>query len=346
MIFRLFFATLLLSLSSISSAQLTILQYHHVSTSTPPSTSISPAGFAAHLQLLEQEQMVVVDLADAMQRLRADEPLPDKSVAITFDDAYLSIYENAFPLLKERKWPFTVFVNTAAVDGQYGRILNWDQLREMKAAGAQIANHSVNHPYLINRPQELTLDQWLTAEVETAEQRIVKELGSSPRMLAYPYGEFNLDIAQWLKEHNYLAFGQQSGPVGPMSNPQALPRFPAAGVYADTKTLRTKLYTLALPLAPDELQEPVLNGPELPELVLHFPEMDFTPSRLQCFASGEGAIPTQVSADKGMVTLTTKATRAMGGGRSRYNCTVPSKSRQGWYYWYSQLWINSQITQR
>ena len=346
MMFRLLATGLLLLQATLSQAQLTILQYHHVDSTTPPSTSISPQDFARHLQLLQDENMQVMDLAKAMNALRAGETLPDKAVAITFDDAYLSIYENAFPLLKAREWPFTVFVNTAAVDGHFGQTLSWDQLREMQASGALIANHSVHHPYLIERPADVTLDDWLNAEVASAEQRLQEEMGVSPRMLAYPYGEFSLEIINWLKAHNYLAFGQQSGPVGPLSHPQALPRFPAAGVYADVKTLRSKLYTLALPVPPDQLQDPVLNDSQIPALSLSLPAMDFYARQVQCYASGEGEIKTEYQLDGSLLTLTTQASLPMRGGRSRYNCTAPSISHPGWYYWYSQLWINRSVSQR
>lgn len=346
MILRLFLFITLLSAAAASRAQLVILQYHHVDSSTPPSTSISPQDFLAHLQLLEQEQMAVVDLADAIHRIQAGEALPGKAVAITFDDAYESIYKHAFPLLKERHWPFTVFVNTAAVDDGYQGIMSWDQLREIQAGGGLIANHSVHHPYLIERPQNMSLDDWLTSEISVAEQRLQDETGTSPHLLAYPYGEFDLAIAGWLKDKGYLAFGQQSGPVGPLSHPQALPRFPAAGVYADTRTLRTKLYTLAFAISPDQVQNPVLSGAQLPSLSLTFPAVDIYPSQLQCFASGEGSIPTQTTISGSLVTLTASATQPISGGRSRYNCTAPSKSHKGWYYWYSQLWINPLVSNR
>lgn len=344
--FRIILTSLLLSFTGLVQAQLVILQYHHIDATTPPSTSISPDAFLEHLKLLEQEGMQVVDLYDAIQTIRSGAAVAEKSVAITFDDAYLSIYENAYPLLKERQWPFTVFVNTGAVDERHGRVMSWDQLRDMKANGGRLGNHSVNHHYLTEKPDDISLDDWLNQEVNTAEARLEAELGESQRLMAYPYGEFTLDIVNWMAEHNYIAFGQQSGPVGPLSHPQALPRFPAAGIYANPKTLKTKLYTLALPLTPDHLQEPWLPGADMPAMALTFPGIDMYASQIQCFASGEGAIPTEATTESGVIHLTTQATQPMAGGRSRYNCTAPSKSHKGWYYWYSQLWINSQVSQR
>lgn len=346
MIFRLFLSLILMCSAGLSRAQLVILQYHHVDSTTPPSTSISPEDFSQHLQLLEQEGMQVVDLNDAIHKIRAGEALPEKSVAITFDDAYDSVYRNAFPQLKARQWPFTVFVNTDAVDRHYQGVMNWEQLRELQDHGGLIANHSVHHPYLIEQPAGQSLADWLTQEVAAAEQRIHEETGHSYKLLAYPYGEFNLEIAAWLQEKGYLAFGQQSGPVGPMSHPQALPRFPAAGIYASVKTLKPKLYTLAFAIPPDQLQNPVLDNAVIPPLQLTFPGVDIYPSQVQCFASGEGRIRTGSSKEGAMVRVTTQAEQLMPGGRSRYNCTAPSKSHPGWYYWYSQLWINRSVSNR
>lgn len=344
--FSLPFVLFALLFSASVRAQLVILQYHHVSANTPASTSISPEGFAGHLLLLEQENMHVIDLGQALAKIRAGESLPEKSVAITFDDAYRSVYDNAYPLLKQRNWPFTVFVNTNAVDEQHGVVMDWKQLKELQDNGALIANHSAGHPYLIERPDGMTLEAWLTQEVAEPEARLQKELGTSHKLLAYPYGEFDLEIIDWLAANGYLAFGQQSGPVGPMSHPQALPRFPASGIYANVKTLKTKLYTLALPVPPTQLIEPVLAAENPPTLAIHFPEVDLRPRQIQCFASGEGAISTQTEADNGVVNLTTRAENPIRGGRSRYNCTAPSVRHPGWYYWYSQLWINSAVKSR
>ena len=331
-------------------AQLVILQYHHVDDSTPAATSISPAKFAEHLQLLEDEGMQVVDLADAMTRIQAGDALPEKAVAITFDDAYRSVYTQAWPLLKARKWPLTVFVNPAFVDQKYSSIMTWDELKELQDAGNVVANHSMHHNYLIERPNGVSVDEWMTMEVGEAERRLEDELGTSHRMLAYPYGEFNLEMIDWLKAHNYLAFGQHSGPVAKISHMQAIPRFPAAGVYANPETLRTKLYTMPFAIGPEQLQQPVLADANMPALTLAIPLQDFYPSQVQCFASSEGAIATEKTQEKTengeLLKVSTQAARPMPGGRSRYNCTAPSKAHKGWYYWYSQLWINQSVKKR
>jgi hypothetical protein len=67
----------------------------------------------------------VIALADLVDYLngRRDE-LPPKAVVITIDDGYVSAYRYIFPLLRDRKMPFTVFVHpqivTAGADAAPG----------------------------------------------------------------------------------------------------------------------------------------------------------------------------------------------------------------------------------
>ena len=46
------------------------------------------------------------------------------------------------------------------------------------------------------------------------------------------------------------------------------------------------------------------------------------------------------------VSLTIQAQNAITAGRGRYNCTAPSHSQPGRFYWYSQLWINMAVANR
>ncbi|HEX7762143.1 MAG TPA: polysaccharide deacetylase, partial [Cellvibrio sp.] len=82
-----------------------VILYHHVSDTTPKSTSISPAAFEAQMDYLAKNNFTVVPLLELTEKLRKGEPLPDKTVAISFDDSYASVYESAFPRLKKRGWP-------------------------------------------------------------------------------------------------------------------------------------------------------------------------------------------------------------------------------------------------
>lgn len=151
------------------------LQYHHVSDKTPAITSITPEMFKQHLDYLDENGFNVAPIEATAKAIQNGEPVPDKTVVITFDDAYKNIYENAFPVLKEKGWPFTIFVSTQPVDRGFNNFLTWEQLREMARSGATIANHTTNHPHMPEKqPGESDL-AWLERsrkEITGTEQRI------------------------------------------------------------------------------------------------------------------------------------------------------------------------------
>lgn len=324
-----------------ASAGLVVLQYHHVDANTPEVTSVTPQQFREHMDLLASEGMAVVDLADATRRLLNGKPLPDAAVAITFDDAYRSIYTHAFPELKQRGWPFTVFVSTDAVDQSFPDIMSWDQLRELTEHGGQLANHTVNHAHLLDIPQGNHAEDFWASEINRAQQRLENKAGVTEKLFAYPYGEFSLALADWLADHDYLAWGQQSGATGTSNHPQALPRFPASGRYADPDTLRTKLHSLPFAISADQLMNPSLKR-NPPRLKLTIASEDFNADQLTCYSGGE-KIEAKTRQKKEFLQVILTAAKELTQRRGRYNCTAPSISEPGRFYWYSQPWLNQDL---
>lgn len=324
---------------------LIILQYHHISEKTPHSTSTRPKDFIKHLELIEEMKLPVVELNSALKRLYKHGRLKHTSIAITFDDGFSSIYTQAFKPLKKRGWPFTIFINPVLADFNSLSSLNWQQLKELKKNGATIANHGKTHAYLLNKPENLSWDSWLESEITQAQTKIEKKLGKTPKILAYAYGEFNTRIANWLAKKGYLAVGQHSGPASRYSHPQAIPRFPAGGNHASIKALKEKLNSLAPPIAASQWQNPVLSS-NPPLLKIDFTSLDVSANSVQCYSNSEGAIPTHTINSDGHIQIQASNTQPIRIGRDRYNCTFASKTQKGKYYWYSQLWINTQVMPR
>jgi peptidoglycan/xylan/chitin deacetylase (PgdA/CDA1 family) len=333
-------ALLLLPLAAVaqSEGQAVILQYHHVSTATPPVTSISAADLRVHLQYLKDEGFSVLRLEDAVTALQAGEKLPDRSAVITFDDGYLSVYEAAFPLLQEFGYPFTVFVTSGLVTSNGKLYASWEQLREMGERGATLANHTVTHPYLVNRTEGQSEAEWLAwvrSEIEDAEAQILAETGQSHKLLAYPYGEYDNAIQQLVRELGYVGIGQQSGPINPSSDFTALPRFPFSGIYASMNTFPTKVQSLAFNVAIVAPQSLVTDD------VSPSAELQFTGNyrfdALNCFNNNQ---PMQVEAldENGRYRVSTQLVNE--ARRFRYNCTAPGPD--GRYYWFAIPFLNPQ----
>lgn len=327
--------------AAIAAQHCNILQYHHFATHTPRSTSVTPAEFEAHLDYLAGNGFQVLPLEEVVTRLRTGTALPDACVAITIDDAYISVYQEAFPRLRARGWPFTVFVNTEGVDQGLGAYMSWDQMREMSRAGATFENHSHAHIHYLRRGADETRSAWLervASDIRTAQTRIGAELGRVPDLLAYPYGEFDDEVRRLVGRLGLTAFGQQSGPAWVGSDFLALPRFPMAAGYAAMDQFRTKVRSLPLPVEQALPENPLLPLDDWrPLLRLKLAPGAYAGDRLACYVSGQGRAEVQWQ-DSQAGLLSVRARKDLAVGRNRYNCTAPSTENDR-FYWYSHSWV-------
>jgi biofilm PGA synthesis lipoprotein PgaB len=325
-----------------------VFMYHHVSDTAPASTSVTPALFQEHLDYLADSGFRVWPLEKVVDRLLAGASLPDSVIAITFDDGYRSVYEEAFPRLRERGWPFTVFVSTDAIDQGAGPVMSWAQLKEMADAGATIASHGQKHNHLQRLNPGETRPEWRQRtldELRHSGQRIEQETGQKPKMVAYPYGEFDDQLQAVVRQLGWIGFGQQSGAIGPLSDTTGLPRFPMAAGFAAMASFPEKAASLPLPVGKVETsdlmlkfgQESVILGAAAPVLRLTLASGDYLADQLQGFAGGQGRAEVRwVDRTQGIVEV--QAPGDIAAGRSRYNITAPDRDRKRWY-WYSHTWI-------
>lgn len=333
----------LCSFSAVAQNQAVILQYHHVSTETPPITSISPEGFERHIDYLQINDFQVMALETVINNLRNGTPLPDKTAVITFDDGYTSVYEAAFPLLKTIGWPFTVFVTSGLVGSNDRLYATWDQIREMANNGATIANHTISHPYLLQREEGLSQDEWLAQvehEIVGAEEIITEETGQNHKLLAYPYGEYNDAIKSLVQILGYTGIAQHSGPINATSDFLALPRFPLSGIYASMNTYPTKMMSLAFNMEAIAPSSPITSS-KSPEAILNFTNDQAGLGQLVCFNNNELISSVLENEEENQYRISTHIENSTR--RFRYNCTAPAGS--GRIYWYSIPWVNPDIAE-
>ena len=316
-----------------------ILVYHHVSTDTPPSTSISPEDFRKHLDYLLQNDFSVIPLDQMLETLQNGGQLPEKAIAITFDDGYISIYDTAFPMLQSYGFPFTLFLSTGPIDRRQQGFMNWEQVKKMSEAGVIIANHMVEHPYMLDKYPRESEEQWISRlenELLAAEARIEQQTGQSHRYLAYPFGEFNADIKAMIGANGFIGLAQNSGAIGVNSDFLSLPRFPLASIYANLDTAKIKLDSKSFNVELVRPQSPVTDIRN-PSVTLKFNDGNYNLSQIGCFANSQPLPMTWIDRDEGILLI--QPTEDYSGRRWRYLCTapVPDESR---YYWYSIQWIN------
>jgi peptidoglycan/xylan/chitin deacetylase (PgdA/CDA1 family) len=79
-----------------------VFMYHRFGEDRYPSTSVRLEQFEAHLQFLAENDYRVWPLEQVVEHLKTGQAIPEHTVVITVDDAYLSTYTKAYPRLKER----------------------------------------------------------------------------------------------------------------------------------------------------------------------------------------------------------------------------------------------------
>lgn len=165
-----------------------VLCYHDVTPNNPNNNGllISPEKFKEQLQYLKDNNYTPITLDELYDYLRNNKEIPEKPVVITFDDGYKGNYEYAYPLLKEFKFPATMFIISNYVGG--ADFMTTEQLKEMSNNGIEIESHTSKHDDLSKLNE--------TEQVETlknAKTSLEKIIEKPVDFVAYPFGRHNPD---------------------------------------------------------------------------------------------------------------------------------------------------------
>ncbi|MBN2093625.1 polysaccharide deacetylase family protein [candidate division KSB1 bacterium] len=195
-------------------------------------TRVSPTQFERHIEFLARSGYQTISFYDLFQK---DFTNPNqKKIILTFDDAYQSIYQFAFPILNKYKFSASLFIISDFV-GRHNRWdinlgwrkfkhLEWKEINSLVQAGWELGSHSSTHPDL-RRCSEDRLCQ----ELAHSKHEIQKETGQEPLIFSYPFGRYNVRIIQCTKDVGYQgACTMHYHPPDRELDPYQLPR---QGVY-------------------------------------------------------------------------------------------------------------------
>lgn len=318
-----------------------VFVYHRFGDNRYPSTNIRLDQFDAQLNWLADNHYQVWPLPKIIGFLQQGKPIPDHVVAITIDDAFQTVYENAYPRLRARGWPFTVFVSTANVDAKLPDFMTWAEMREMQQHGATFADHTVDHPHMVFRKRGESDMAWADRardEILAAQKRLQQELGpgtnTHPKLFAYPYGEYDKTLADMVTGLGFTAFGQESGALHAPLDPRALPRYPVNEHYGDIPTFALKAASLPLPVVSVAPWNPLVSNTNPPRVVINLVPGAVPAQALHCYRNGPEMRIDWLNAAKTQFAL--QSEEPMSAGRLRYNCTAQVNGR---YFWYSHMWL-------
>jgi len=299
--------------------------YHRFNESKYPSTNIQLNIFKEQLKIIEDEGISFVHPNKLLENLSQNKN--KRKLLLTIDDGLSSFYENAWPILKEKKIPFILFVNTREV-GSFN-YMNWEQIKELSnTAHVVIGNHSHSHEYLVNENSKFIKDDIMKS------MKIFKEqLGKNSDFFSYPFGEYSLEFKKIIKDLDFkFAFGQHSGVIDETKDLWELPRFPINEKYGKIDRFKTLVKTLPFKyknISPDEKY--LLDSKNPPRVKIEFEEGIDNLSNINCFSNeGNKWRNSNISFLTENI-LEINISEKFVGERGRINCSLRDKS--GFWRW-------------
>ena len=178
--------------------QIPILLYHHVEEGGNSSKyTITPAKFEAQIQSLKAWGYAAIPVSLLVESIKEGAYLPLKPIAITFDDGYRDVFQNALPIMERYGYIGTVYVivDQIGVSGY----LETEHLSQLLAAGWEIGSHTKSHANLRK------VNTNLTKEIQDSRLHLENLLNTPITSFAYPFGISSSVIRQWVRDTGYQA---------------------------------------------------------------------------------------------------------------------------------------------
>jgi len=322
--------------TSVDKSTAVIFVYQRIGEDSVPQGNISVEQFKEHITELQNDSYSVLPLPKIIDALKNGDPLPPKTVGITFEGAYQSTLANAIPLLKEAGLPFTIFFASDRVEGGTPGYMGWDQIKKLKKN--KLISFGIlpaAYEHMVNQAPEQN-----SAIINRAISRYRDVLGEEPMFFAYPYGEYNAALKKQLASYNFKGvFGQQSGVVHAHSDFLALPRFTMTDDYGDLDRFMLTANAMPLPVS-DVVPEDTILTQNPPLIGFTITSEISNIAKLSCFGSDLGKLPlTRISSNR----IEIRLKEPFVDRRTRINCTLPSNivtpgEPRSWR-WFGMLFI-------
>jgi len=298
--------------------------YHRFNENKYPSTNIRMDIFDKQMSLIKDMGYKFYDPKQFIDEF--EKPKNEKQILITIDDGFKSFYNEAWPYLKKNKIPFILFVSTEPV-GKNG-YMNWKEIKEIEESKiGHIGHHSHTHEYLI----DMEISDFIN-DIETSSRIFKEKLGHVPSIFSYPFGEYSLDMKNYIKKNFKVAFGQHSGIIDVNKDRFELPRFPINEKYGEISRFKTLVKTLPLKyksIYPKERY--LLQSKNPPSVRIEFYEDVKNLKQITCFSNeGNKWRNSEIYFNKNR-TLEIKISEKFLGERGRINCSL--KEKDGFWRW-------------
>ena len=223
---------------------MTVLCYHSVQPRWESPLAVEPDDFAWQASWLRARRRVL-PLAEALPRLDATGRLPRGEAALTFDDGFSALYDQALPILQRERLPATVFL-VAQTLTPAGQAVDWvdtpgteplstltlEQVLEMQDAGVDFQSHSWAHHDLTRLTEEECV-----RDLRDSRELLSDLLGRPVSLLAYPRGRHDGHVRRAAERAGFshaFALPERSEEIGDFS-------IPRVGIYRGNSNLTVRV---------------------------------------------------------------------------------------------------------
>jgi peptidoglycan/xylan/chitin deacetylase (PgdA/CDA1 family) len=288
-----------------------VLGYHDFSeTERETAMRIRTSKFREQMEALRELEIEVISMADFIAWKDGGKRIPAKAAVITIDDGWKSVYTEAYPVLKEMGYPFTLYLYKDYVDGG-GKALTTAMIREMMKHGANLGSHSSSHPFpqTVKKYRDLgpdAFDQFLDKEMLESKRYLETKFNTVIPTFAYPGGFFTKEMLGKAEQVGYShLFTVQPAKVKRDLPNSVLPRYIILGDYDKIFAFATSFGESRPGMAAPELssfpkktQFPVSPQPgaiinsRLPVIEVDFTKAEnLDPESLKMHVAGFGEVP-------------------------------------------------------
>jgi peptidoglycan/xylan/chitin deacetylase (PgdA/CDA1 family) len=216
-------------------SELLVLCYHAISPNWSATLSVTPDAFERQISILVRRGWASATFTDVVRQAPVN-----KTVVLTFDDAFASVKTYALPVLSRLGIRGTVFAPTEYVsrrahlawsgldqweqtpDAAELTPMTWDDLGELAELGWEIGSHSKTHLPLTSLD-----DDALATELGGSREECAQRIGRPVTAIAYPYGDVDARVQAHTREAGYEAGAALMWPSAELNRY----RYPRIGVY-------------------------------------------------------------------------------------------------------------------
>jgi peptidoglycan/xylan/chitin deacetylase (PgdA/CDA1 family) len=212
------------------SVNIPVLCYHNLNPVKPGSMNMKPEKFEAQIKWIKDHGYNIIPLQDAVAYLQGKrDSLPPKSIVITADDGWKSVYTFMYPIVRKYQIPVTLFIYPQTIS-EGKNAMTWDELKELQQTGLfAIQSHTYDHPNFKQMKRHLSPEkytQYVKMQMVKSKQILEEKMGTKITLLAWPFGIYNDNLEKQAADAGYdMAFTIDYKPANRSYRPEAQPRF-------------------------------------------------------------------------------------------------------------------------